>query len=921
MLACLSVCISLPRFHESLPPTHSIRFIIVSPLFVCLSTDELGVLTAKINQLNIQRRQVLSEFLDLKGNIRVFCRVRPIRVEENYGCLRPVVALDSNNVLLRLHDNKSKSYSFDKVFHPGSSQDEVFSEIEPVVKSVLDGYNACIFAYGQTGTGKTFTMEGNPDSPGVVPRTIEALFKQVVESNHPFLISFSMLEIYLGNLQDLLTTQPTKATDPMPPRLSIKTDPKSGIEINNLAAIQVNDFNQALRLYRLGCRFRTTASTNSNTTSSRSHSMIRISITCFDAPERRRETNKIWLVDLGGSERVLKTKAWGRRLDEGKAINLSLSALGDVINALQRKKRHVPYSKLTRVLKDSLGEDSKTLMLVHVSPKEEDLCETICSLNFASRAKSIHLGHDDLIEIRDQKEASMKNLQQKMERIEEERLKVRGDIEKLSEELENLTRPAPSFEVKPQVPHLSSEEPLSNLKVKKDRIGDVTAPLSQLPGFMRSTFCSRRKSGRDLHTVEEKGQVLGRRRRRSSHRAESVTFPVKNISEYNSEHSISKSSCLAGLNMKSSADYETDYSIETVQGDINMVTFGKQEKSQRTSIRQRAPLSYPEQCGNQKKEKDNSTKFPTIGDCLLHKSEPLTISCTQRSKPVQAVPIAEEKCDGSGPNRTWISHNSKVPICEFKVEAFISHNTTKKQFDVEGVEVPVAEVITEKPQTMLKDLFAEESRSNSPSASHTTQTTILTQDFVDGLLLEDNASGTLSSPDMCSGRLDQYEDDDETYLIPTMQAVKFDMPCPDSIINYKECSFSPTGKENHIFDSKRDTGISISISELESHCQEVSTEIGIKDKEMEDFDDSSPLSSIGTTPRSFKWTSQRTLFMDQGHQKCQNMPYATLQGTAQSNGTFHVLKQRIQIVFASVLLGFGFLDLGLDHDFFHGLML
>ncbi|EXB88913.1 Kinesin-like protein KIFC3 [Morus notabilis] len=359
--------------------------------------DELVTLTAYINQLNTQRKQVLNEFMDLRGNIRVFCRIRSIATGENFGRLRPIAAQDSSNVLLKLAENKSKTYSFDKIFHPGSSQDEVFAEIEPVIKSALDGYNACIFAYGQTGTGKSFTMEGTPHYPGVVPRAMEAIFKQAVDSNHVFIFSFSMLEIYLGKLKDLLVPQPTKAMDPMPPCLSIQTDPKGGVEIDNLLAIRVTDFNQALRLYRLGCRFRSTASTNSNLTSSRSHCMIRLSITCFDAPERRRETNKIWFIDLGGSERVLKTKASGRRLDEGKAINLSLSALGDVIHALQKKNFHVPYrnSKLTQVLRDSLGEDSKTLMLVHVSPKEEDLCETVCTLNFATRVRSIHLGNTD----------------------------------------------------------------------------------------------------------------------------------------------------------------------------------------------------------------------------------------------------------------------------------------------------------------------------------------------------------------------------------------------------------------------------------------------------------------------------------------------------------------------------------------------
>nr|DAD42004.1 TPA_asm: hypothetical protein HUJ06_000234 [Nelumbo nucifera] len=175
----------------------------------------LSVLNTHLSQLNLQRRHALNEILDIKGNIRVFCRIRPIITEEKSGYLGHVVASDSSNVVLKLDNNKNKSYSFDKVFHQGSSQDEVFSEIEPVIKSVIDGYNVCIFAYGQTGTGKSFTMEGKPDSPGVVPRAIEALFKQVEDTSHSFLLTFSMLEIYMGSLRDLLVPQMNKSTDPI----------------------------------------------------------------------------------------------------------------------------------------------------------------------------------------------------------------------------------------------------------------------------------------------------------------------------------------------------------------------------------------------------------------------------------------------------------------------------------------------------------------------------------------------------------------------------------------------------------------------------------------------------------------------------------------------------------------------------------
>ncbi|KAH9788945.1 kinesin-like protein KIN-14T [Citrus sinensis] len=847
---------------------------------------------------------------------------------ENFGRLRPVIAKDSSNVLLKLADNKSKNYSFDKVFHP----DEVFSEVEPVIKSVLDGYNACIFAYGQTGTGKSFTMEGTPDSPGIVPRAIEAIFKQAMESNHAFRISFSMLEIYLGSLKDLLVTQPTKATDPLPPCLSIHTEPKGGIEIDNLVTIQVNDFNQALRLYRLGCRFRSTASTNSNRTSSRSHCMIRISITCFDAPERRREKNKIWLVDLGGSERVLKTKARGRRLDEGKAINLSLSALGDVIYALQRRKRHVPYrnSKLTQVLKDSLGEDSKTLMLVHVSPKEDDLCETICSLNFATRVKSVHLGHEDSNEARDQKEVSMKNLQQKMKKIEEERLRVRGEIENLSEKLEALTRPAHSFQEQLEVSH-SSEEPLSNLKCKKNKVDDVkVAPMSQLPRFMSATLCSRRKSGIHLHNSEGKDRAI-RRKRPSSHRAESVTFPVKNKSEYNSEHSISRSSCLVGLNVKNSADYETEYSQETLDCDVKIETFLEQDRSQRTSIRQGAPPGYLEKCGSRKTGKFNTKKFSKVDDWLLHKNEPTIAGFTHRSKRVLTIPIPGKKHRGREPSTAERLCNGPVPAYEFTAENTASLNKMKKQFDVKGDELSIPEVITERPLPMLKDLFEMDSRLDFISSSHTTvgQTVIQMQDFRDRLLIDDNnTSSTPSLPDICCGTLNQYRDDDELYTMSIMQPVKGELYCSESMLRNGGCTFSPSESDNSTVGSKGDSGVSVSISDLDSLCEQASTEIGVNDNEEEELDASFEPFPMETRPSPLTLRSQRALFMNEVnqkdlnmHQKDLNMPYILSQGSTHSEGTCYVLKKKIQILFASALLGLGLYDLGFDNDFFHGLML
>ncbi|XP_062172990.1 kinesin-like protein KIN-14T isoform X2 [Alnus glutinosa] len=879
--------------------------------------DELAALTANISQLNIQRRQVLNDFLDLKGNIRVHCRIRPITVEESFGHFRPVVAFDSSNVLLRLSDNKSKSYSFDKVFQPGSSQDEVFSEVEPVIKSALDGYNACIFAYGQTGTGKTFTMEGTPDFPGVVPRAIEALFKQVVDSNHAFLFTFSMLEIYMGNLKDLLIPQQRKAMDPMPPCLSIQTDPKGGIEIDNLVAIQVSDFNQALRLYRLGCQSRSTASTNSNTNSSRSHSLIRLSITCFDAPERQRETNKVWFIDLGGSERVLKTKASGRRFEEGKAINLALSALGDVINALQRRRFHVPYrnSKLTQVLKDSLGEGSKTLMLVHVSPKEEDLCETICSLNFATRARSIELGTVDSTEKRNEKEVAMRNLQQKMKMVEEERRNVRRNIEKLNEKLETITRTGQNSSQQLDDTHLSIGLPQPNLEILSNKTRDVPISImSQLPRFMRPTICSRRKSGLDYPNLEEKHIFPARRRRPVSHRAESVTFPVKGNSDYSSECSISRSSCVLGLNTKGTADIETEYSQDTSECDIKAVAFPEQEISPRGSLNQNAHLSHSEGCGNRLKNKCSSTNFMKVDKWLhLHKNEPSINSCSHRSKRVLAIPTSEKKYGLNGQKKENKLRDGKVHNYNFKTKEIFYPEKLEKQVDVD------------KPQTLMEDCLSKDSRSGSNCVLHVIDGDLMIQkrDLVNCPLIVDNERGTSFSPNICGCTFYPDHDDNGINLMSMIQAVKGETRCPVSFLpeNIGCCHVLPSDLDYSVVNPKEDSNVSLFSSAVEPDCQQVPAGIGVENSKKEDSDTSSRSSMKGTIPGPQKLRSQIALLMVNPNPEEQTTPFVKSQECAQSAGICQLLKQKIQIVYASAVLGLGFQNLGFEHDFFYGLML
>ncbi|KAF7119943.1 hypothetical protein RHSIM_Rhsim13G0235100 [Rhododendron simsii] len=836
--------------------------------------DELAALNANICQLNIQRRQVLNDFLDLKGNIRVFCRVRPITMGDNCYPLRPVVALDSNRLALNFAKNKSKIYSFDKVFHPSSSQDEVFEEVEPVIKSALDGYNACIFAYGQTGTGKTFTMEGTADHPGVIPRAMEALFKQAADSNHPFLFSFSMLEIYMGYLKDLLVPRTTKATEHMPPCLSIQTDSEGEIEINNLATIQVSDFNQAKRLYTMGRRSRSTASTNSNQSSSRSHCMTRILMTCFDANTRRRITNKIWMVDLGGSERVLKTKAMGRRFEEGKAINLSLSALGDVINALHRKNSHIPYrnSKLTQVLKDSLGDDSKTLMLVHVSPKEEDLCEAICSLNFATRARSIHLGNEESNEAKVQREVEMNSLQYRMKWIEDKRQDIRREIQMLNEKLEDLTGRPPSSSKQLEVSHLSFEleEPQSNIETVK-KFGNVMAALPlKLPRFMRPTLCSRRKSGVDRQTSAENDGKAVKTRRPKPYHAESVSLPMNGTAEYNSESIISRNSCL-GLELKCTPDNETEGSQEKSECDIKTVVFPIQDKLPRAPNGKTADHSCGQTQRNRKKNYINSPKLINIDDWLQsNKYAHGTISSTHQNKRVLVIPHPEKNRRGSLRSKLEELHDGKVNDYKLSKNK-TNHDKIKKLAKVGAPGTSRSEVMA--MPTLIKNFSNEGSRSNSSSTTYTNNDScgtstppancgIYSNDYFSA---EENVCGTSTSPANCGGIIKEKKDESGVNCLQVQlieSETKFSEPL---MLNTSWTSIhSALDVSGGTTTAVIDSGVSISRSEQRPTYHEVPNEIGNKGE-----DKTMHISLHHSGPRKLQ---QRNLHLDKANEVDIAMP-------------------------------------------------
>ncbi|NXL38028.1 KIFC3 protein, partial [Glaucidium brasilianum] len=366
------------------------------------------------------RKKCHNELVRLKGNIRVFGRVRPITKEDGEGPeAANMVTFDADDdaVLHLLHKGKQVSFELDKVFPPQASQEEVgaaarrvgvrwghghllltlpnphqvFQEVQALVTSCIDGYNVCIFAYGQTGAGKTYTMEGTPANPGINQRALQLLFSEVrgKAADWDYAISVSAAEIYNEALRDLLGKEPQE-------KLEIKLCPDGSgqLYVPGLTEFRVQSVEDINKVFEFGHVNRATECTNLNEHSSRSHALLIITVRGLDRSTGLRTTGKLNLVDLAGSERVGRSGAEGSRLREAQHINKSLSALGDVIYALRSRQGHVPFrnSKLTYLLQDSLSGDSKTLMMVQVSPAEKNTSETLCSLKFAERVRSVELG-------------------------------------------------------------------------------------------------------------------------------------------------------------------------------------------------------------------------------------------------------------------------------------------------------------------------------------------------------------------------------------------------------------------------------------------------------------------------------------------------------------------------------------------------
>ncbi|EEB05326.1 kinesin-like protein Klp3 [Schizosaccharomyces japonicus yFS275] len=322
-------------------------------------------------------------------SIKVVCRIRPPNALELQNDQHTVLTCKDECSVQLQNDDFCGSFSFDRVFDTDSTQEAIFAySIQSIVDDLFLGYNGTILAYGQTGSGKTYTMMGNPADAkerGVTPRIVERIFAAIQESpsSIEYTVKVSFLDIYMERVRDLL--------EPEHDNLSVHEDPLRGVYVKNLRTFYVTSAEEVLDTLEEGNHARAVAATNMNAQSSRSHAIFIIEIGQTNVETGEMRHSRLLLVDLAGSESVGKTGAVGQTLEEAKKINRSLSTLGMVIHALSEGKSHVPYrdSKLTRILKESMGGNSRTTLVINCSPSSWNAAETLSTLRFGTRTKQV----------------------------------------------------------------------------------------------------------------------------------------------------------------------------------------------------------------------------------------------------------------------------------------------------------------------------------------------------------------------------------------------------------------------------------------------------------------------------------------------------------------------------------------------------
>eukprot|EP01063_Lacrimia_lanifica_P022488 TRINITY_DN3005_c0_g5_i1.p1 TRINITY_DN3005_c0_g5~~TRINITY_DN3005_c0_g5_i1.p1 ORF type:complete len:2318 (+),score=1139.76 TRINITY_DN3005_c0_g5_i1:183-7136(+) len=441
---------------------------------------------------------------DAAENIKVLVRCRPLSQKELEKGYKSSVDLNlaSSEVCVRHVVGDPDRWTFDAVINNTLEQKDIFSiYITPMIDSVMNGFNSTIFAYGQSGSGKTFTMTGKLDDPimaGVIPRSFDQIFDFIRESsgsNVSWNLYCSFLELHNGLSYDLLDKN-------MAP-LKIKENKDKTFFVQNLSQPQVKMKSDLLKWMDEGTERRRVAATDLNADSSRSHSIFTVYVQREDTTDdgdKRSVTSKLNLVDLAGSERQSKTGTTGDALKEGCNINLSLSALGTVIDTIVKGRGHIPFrsSPLTMLLKDSLGGGSKTTMFANINPSEHNVSETVSTLRFADRAKQIK--NKPLIQM-DAKDQKIADLTAKVEELKEKIQKYEsGGGDDLEEENQRLQDEMEQLEVERN--DLQNRIDLEAAAQKEER-DSMTAELEKLRNECREANADKELLDTELNVARE----------------------------------------------------------------------------------------------------------------------------------------------------------------------------------------------------------------------------------------------------------------------------------------------------------------------------------------------------------------------------------------------------------------------------------
>eukprot|EP00484_Ammonia_sp_Unknown_P028048 CAMPEP_0197046746 /NCGR_PEP_ID=MMETSP1384-20130603/22398_1 /TAXON_ID=29189 /ORGANISM="Ammonia sp." /LENGTH=833 /DNA_ID=CAMNT_0042478581 /DNA_START=53 /DNA_END=2554 /DNA_ORIENTATION=+ len=486
-----------------------------------------------------------------KDNVKVAVRCRPLNEREKNLKNAMVIEVDpgSNAIVLKKPPNmtQTKSFTFDNVYGDASTQREVYEDTAyPLVESVIEGYNGTIFAYGQTGCGKTWSMEGPNNGveaeQGIIPNSFQHIFDKVSsdsDANTKYLIRAGYIEIYNEQIRDLLGKDPMK-------KLNLREDKTKGVYVDELTMVTVTNVAETQALMEKGRGSRVVGRTNMNAVSSRSHAIFTLHVETSRSVKveyklknqkspRTKQENKIKagklnLVDLAGSERQSKTGAEGMRFKEATKINLSLSALGNVISALvEGKGKHIPYrdSKLTRLLQDSLGGNTKTVMIACVSPAADNYDETLSTLRYANRAKNIK-NKPKVNE--DPKDALLKQYQEEIRKL-KQMLSSNSNDMPMTQEIVVKKAPSPTQRTKSEDNGLSSKYAKLKQqleKTQKDKQKQEKDQTAQQSDMMEQIYLleSQLLGGGDVSNKAQKrlDEMKRKRRRRATQRASMSTI-------------------------------------------------------------------------------------------------------------------------------------------------------------------------------------------------------------------------------------------------------------------------------------------------------------------------------------------------------------------------------------------------------------